>query len=131
MNLFEVIEIINNLESRIATARNYYAIVVLATVGWLFGRSDRPLDLLDGIMLASGLAVFFAMNIVMYVRAASMLKGALQERAAIVTESEVHSEEFRHKLMKEGVGVELHLFWVVHLVVDGLLLAGIFINIQY
>lgn len=131
MNLYEVIEIINNLESRTATARNYYAIVVLATVGWLFGRGDQPLELLDGLMLAIGLTVFFAMNIVMYVRAASMLRGALQERAAIVAESELHSEEFRRKLLSEGVGVELHLFWIVHLVVDGLLLAGIFTSIQY
>lgn len=131
MDLYEVIEIINSLESRINTARNYFAIVVLATVGWLFSRDENPLDLLDGIMLAVGLAIFFALNIVMYIRAASMLKGALQERAAIVAQADIHSDEFRRKLLKESVGVELHLFWIVHLVVDGLVIAAIFINIEY
>ena len=113
----KIIEIIENLESRINSYWNFYIIIVVATVGWLMS-SKTPFTTNQGAALTIAIGLFFISNFLVMRAATKRIVAFEDELNSISRSHEFNSSVLKNELSKASMQRRLFASYVLHGVID-------------
>ena len=124
MNLKDLLDLTEKLESRISAYWNFYTVVVLAVGGWLF--TKPALTFFEKCALAFVLFTFFAANLSVIYYATQRLTAFESEATALTSKAGVKSPALREQLLSLTIPRRMELSWMLHVVIDFAVLVVVF-----
>jgi hypothetical protein len=126
MNLKDLLELAEKLEDRINAYWNFYTVVVLAAVGWLFSAEKNGYTFPSTVAAIALIGFFFAnFSVIRY--ATNKLTALESEIEAVAPDAGLKSEKYIKQLRTWSIPNRMLFSWMLHLLVDAAVLAAIFI----
>jgi len=121
VELKDLLDLHEKLETRINAYWTYWSIAILAIGGWLF-TSGKSLTETQAIGVAIGAAVFFLANLGVLWPATKLAIGVRDEIRLKSKTLEFNSTKLAAAFAEETLAFRLQLTLVLHLVIDGVVL---------
>jgi len=113
----DLLEVIDKLETRINTFWNFFTVIVIANVGWLFA-SEINFNPTQKWALTLGLSVFFLANLLVLSAAVKRMVAFEHELNAVSKITIFETECLKNELSNDIMPGRLLSTFVLHLVVD-------------
>lgn len=125
MELKDLIDLNEKLESRINAYWTYWSVAIFAIAGWLFsGKQSLSPEQAKGISVA--VMVFFFANLGVLWPATRLATGVRDEIRLKTKEISFLSKKLSATFAEDGLAFRLQLTVALHLVVDGVVLWALF-----
>lgn len=125
MELKELLDLHEKLESRINAYWTYWSIAIFAIAGWLFsGKQSISHQQAVGISIAA--AVFFSANLGVLWPATRLATGVRDEIRLKAREVNFLSAKLANAFAEDSLVFRLQLTFVLHLIVDAVVLWALF-----
>ncbi|WP_422001100.1 hypothetical protein [Reyranella sp.] len=121
MELKDLLDLHERLESRINAYWTYWSVAILAMGGWLFA-SGRGLDASQSTALAIGAGVFFLANLGVLLPATRLVTGVRDEIRAKAKAFSFASPQLAQAFASDGMVLRLPLTVALHLAIDAVVL---------
>lgn len=128
MDFVSINEIVAGLQDKLANCWQFYIVVVLGTLGWLYNK-EGVLNVRQAFVMTIGLTCFFLVNIWMTLETLDRLGVALAERREWIQEGMFRTEAFTSWLKDDSVQSRANLSWTVHLLIDVAVVRSIWLNV--
>lgn len=125
MELKELLDLHEKLESRINAYWTYWSVAIFAIAGWLFsGKQTLTSEQSAGI--AIGAAMFFAANLGVLWPATRLVTGVRDEIRLRARQTHFLSTKLAGAFAEDSLAFRLQLTFVLHVVVDAVVLWALF-----
>lgn len=125
MDLKELLDLHEVIESRINAYWTYWSVAIIAVAGWLFGK-ETPLPLQYQWQIAVAIGVFFLANLIVLWNATTLVTGFRDEIRLKAGHTDFESPKLAQALEKDPLVCRLPLTLALHLVIDIIVLWAIF-----
>jgi hypothetical protein len=129
VDFISINEIVAGLQDKLASCWQFYIVVVLGTLGWLYGK-ETSLNVRQACVMTLGLTCFFLVNIWMTLETLDRLGMALAERREWIQEGMFRTDAFATWLKDDSVQSRATLSWTVHLLIDVAVVRSIWLNVE-
>ena len=117
MNIKDLIDVIEKLETRLNSYWNFYTVVILASAGWLF-TEDHVFKIKEKIIISFGLVLFFIVNLFVILCLTKRIAAFEDELNAASYDDNVNSSLLKQELSKKHLYTRFYLSIVLHVFLD-------------
>ncbi len=116
MNLIELFDLKEKLETRINRYWTYWSVAILAIAGWVFaGDID---NIIQRILIVIGATTFFISNLTVLWTATKLVIGLQDEIKLKSITHEIKSDKLRDNIQNTNSKNRMKITWILHIVVD-------------
>lgn len=127
MELNDLLDFYEKLESRINAYWTYWSVAILAIAGWLFS-GKQSLEHQQALGISIAVMVFFFANLGVLWPATRLATGVRDEIRLKAKKVSFLSSKLSHAFAEDGIVFRLQLTIVLHLVVDAVVLWALLIT---
>ncbi|HMS65910.1 MAG TPA: hypothetical protein PKD83_11740 [Ignavibacteria bacterium] len=117
MDIKELFDLQEKLESRINAYWTYWSLAVFAITGWLFS-SKYSFTLLQSTLISLGAAIFFICNLAVLWQSTKLVTAIRDEIRLMSKEKQFKSSMLMDFLIKDDLRFRLQITLVLHLAID-------------
>lgn len=117
MNIKDVIDVTEKLETRLNSYWNFYTVVILASTGWLFA-GDHVFNIKEKIIISLGLVLFFTANLFIILCMTKRIAAFEDELNAASYNEDIYSQLLINELRINHLYTRFYLSIVLHVFLD-------------
>lgn len=125
----DLIEVIDKLDSRVASYWNFYTVIVVALIGWLIS-SEITFSSSQVLLVTIVCLVFFLTNFYAMRAATKRVIAVESELNALAKKTEFESTLLKKELSHSSKTSQLISSWVLHISVDIIVLIAIWTRVK-